>query len=217
MRKKGLFFIMTLVFASFVPTSCNKNKTIQYEFGGIITGALTDTPISGVSVKISQKTVNNGVSSNEFSLIGSASTGASGAFNISFDREMVTEFLLTFRKDNYFDLDIVESSANVTTAEINTYNEELDPKAWVTFDIENTFPNEADHFKLVTQTFREGCSECAVNMTTEFYGSLDTNITYATTAAEYVKFTYINVTEGSSKVDSVYTTPFETTVYEIIY
>jgi len=217
MRKKGLLFISTLLFASFVPISCNKDSNIEYEFEGTITGSLSDAPISGVSVRISQKTINGGVSSNEFNLIGSASTDASGKFNIIFDREMVTEFQLSFRKDNYFNLNIIESSSNVSTAEVNIYNELLEPKSWITFDIENTFPNAGDHFKLFTQTFREGCQECAENKNMDFYGPLDTTFTYATTAGEYVKFTYINVTEGTSTTDSIYTVPFETIIYPIIY
>jgi hypothetical protein len=89
--------------------------------------------------------------------------------------------------------------------------------SWVTFKIKNSFPNDDDHFKLVTHTFREGCQDCAENKTTDFYGAVDTVFTYATTAGEYVKFTYINVTIADSDLDSVYTTPFENIEYSITY
>lgn len=205
-----------VLFASIVPTSCNKD-TIRYDFDGQITGSLTDVPISGVDITISQKIVQNGTTADGHSFAGSDVTGANGQFSISFDREMVTEFLLEFEKDNYFPLEILESSANVTTDGLNTYNEKLEPQSWVKFDIENTWPMATDHFKFIIHNFREGCQDCAENSLREFYGTLDTVFTYVTTAGEYARFTYINVTSGMSHTDSIYTTPFDTTTYTITY
>ncbi len=205
-----------MLFASIVPTSCKKG-TIQYDFDGVVKNSLTDASVSGVDVTISQKLIKNGTTADSYSPGGSTTTDAAGAFAISFDRQMVTDFLIEFEKDNYFPLEIIESSANVSTENINSYSEILEPQSWVTFKIKNSFPNDDDHFRLVTQTFREGCADCAENKTTNFFGALDTTFTYATTAGEYVKFTYINVTLADSDYDSVYTTPFEETVYSITY
>ncbi len=93
----------------------------------------------------------------------------------------------------------------------------MEPKSWVNLDITNTFPNEGDHFKLVTHNFREGCLGCTENTIVSYFGSLDTTISILTTPGEYARFTYIDVTGGASHTDSVYTTPFETTTYTIVY
>lgn len=216
MRKINIVFILVLLLTIIVPTSCKKN-TIQYAFDGRITNSLTDNAVSAVGVTISQKIIVNGAASTGHSFAGSTTTDAAGNWALTIDREKVTEFLIEFEKESYFPIELLESSANVSTENINTYSPKLEPISWVTFDIENLWPNDDDHFKLVTQTFREDCEECAVNTTINFYGAVDTTFTYATTAGEYVKFTYINVNTASSSLDSVFTTPFETNVYEITY
>ena len=199
-----------------MPTSCKKS-TIQYDFDGLIQNSLTDVPVSDVDITISQKIITNGATSGGYTFAGSTVSDAAGNWSITFDREKVTEFLLEFEKDSYFSISQVESSASISTENINTYSKVLEPMSWVTFKIKNSFPNDDDHFKLVTQTFREGCEGCAENKTTSFYGELDTTITYVTTAGEYVKFTTINVPIADSDLDSVYTTPFENTIYSITY
>ena len=198
-----------------MPISCKKNK-LEYKFGGQIVGSLTGAPVSGVTVILSQKVLTNGVVL-DYMFAGSDNTDSNGSFDITIDREKATAFLLKFEKDNYFPLIIEETSANVTTDEVNLYNKKLEPLSWVTFKIKNFFPTDDDHFRFITHTFREGCDGCAVNSSINYYGELDTTFTYLTTPGEYVKFTYINVTTGFSKYDSVYTAPFENFVYEIEY
>lgn len=216
MRKINIIFILSILLTSIIPISCNKGP-IQYEFDGVIKNSLTGTPISDVDVTISQKIVANGVTGGGFTFAGSAKTNSLGQWSISFERDKVTEFLIEIEKEDYFPIEIIETSANVSTEIINSYNHLLEPMSWVTFNITNLFPNEDDHFKLITQTFREGCEGCAENKTTEFFEELDTTFTYTTTAGEYVKFTYVNVTLPDSDLDSVFTTPFENNVYTITY
>ncbi|NOQ70508.1 MAG: hypothetical protein GQ574_00815 [Crocinitomix sp.] len=216
MRKINFVFILFILFTSIVPTSCKKGP-IQYKFDGIVNSSLDNDPVSGVAVTISQKIIQNGTTGESYSLAGSTTTDAAGAFAISFDREMVTEFLIEFEKENYFPLEIIESSSNISTENVNTFSDIIDPKSWVTFNIKNFLPHPDDHFRLVTHTFREGCAECAVNTTANFYGSVDTSFTYATTAGEYVRFTYIDVTYADSNLDSVYTVPFEDNTVTINY
>jgi hypothetical protein len=199
-----------------VPTSCKK-EPIQYDFDGVIKNSVTNNGIAGVDITISQKIVKNGSTSNTYSFAGATATDASGAFEISFEREMVTEFLLEFEKEDYFTLELIESSSNVSTGEINTYNELLEPKAWVTFNIKNFLPDEGDHFRLIMHSFKEGCLECATATTLNLFGAVDTSITYATTAGEYARFTYIDVTYSDTNVDSIYMVPFENNSYTINY
>ncbi|MDA7802967.1 hypothetical protein N8987_00130 [Crocinitomix sp.] len=207
-----LILVTLFVFA----TSCKK-KEIQYQFEGLVKSSVDNSAISGAQISLSQKTVSNGSSSADYSQAASTSTGSDGSYSITILREMVTSFLFEFEKDNYFDLSVVETSAKYTTDGVNTLNVQMEPKSWIEFKIENTASEETDHFKLITQTFREDCLGCAENRTYDFYGALDTTITYVTTGGKYVKFTYVDVTNAISATDSLYATPFETEIYSISY
>lgn len=210
--KSILVFGIVLMFAS----SCNKGP-IQYSFDGTVTESINNTGLSGVTVRIKQKILVNGATSESFSNGGSATTDGSGNYTIAFDRDKVTEFLFEFEKENYFDVSFVQSSSAVSTEDVNTNDQILDAKAWVEIDLENLDPFVDDEFKLITYNLREGCEGCGENTTTEFTGATDTSIVYLTTGGQYVRFTYINVTTGFSATDSIFATPFETSVYTLNY
>ena len=196
--------------------SCNKGP-IMYQFEGQVTDALTGSPLSGVDFELDQKILQNGAVTAGFIFAGAAKTDGSGRYDLSIEREKVASFLMTYKKDNYFTIEIEETSANVTTDGSNVYDQELEPKSWIKFDMENFGPSESDHLRLLTQDFREGCNGCAENKTYNYYGALDTNITYVTTAGSYVKFTFINMVTGYSLIDSLYATPFDSSTYVFNY
>lgn len=216
MKKKYLTAILFMVFASIVPISCKK-KNITYSFEGKITESVSGNPVSDVYVNVSQKIVNNGTTADGYTMAGSATTDANGNYSIVFDREKVTEFELKFRKDNFFPIDEIISSADITTGDVNVINKSFEPQSWVRFELFNSFPEDSDLLKLVTHNFREGCEGCVENTTTSFFGSLDTVMIIPTTAGQYVRFTLINSTGGFSITDSIYTTPFQTTTYAFEY
>lgn len=216
MINKPLYFFLILLFASIMPISCKKNS-IEYTFAGNITENIDNGSLAGVELKLYQKIISNGTASETFSLAGSTTTDASGNYELAIAREKVLEFKLKFEKANYFPLELIKSSADISTQDVNTFNETLEAKSWISIEINNLFPEDTDHFRLILQRFRENCSECAVNSTTDYYGALDTTFTYATTAGEYVRIISINVTAGTSTIDSVYATPFETISYPISY
>jgi hypothetical protein len=203
-------------FVLIVGFSCKKDP-IQYKFEGKITESLNSTGLSGVAVKIDQRLIKNGTTSESFVLASKTETGGSGDYSLIFNREMVSEFRLSFEKENYFPVEFVSSSSNYTTDGANTVNQAMDPMSWVSFDLLNEFGDETDHLKIITQTFRENCDGCTENTTYNIYGTLDSTITFPTTGGTYARFVYINVTTGFSLTDSVYATPFETVVYPIIY
>lgn len=216
MHKKGLLFVLFIAFASIVPTSCNKG-TIEYKFEGKVTSALTGAPLTDVDVTLSQKLIQNGLTGDDHKLAAADISDENGEFDFTIDREKVTEFLFEYEKDLYFPLIIEESSANVSTEDINVYNEEMEPKSWIQIEITNNFPIDTDHIKIITQNFREGCYGCGENKQTEFFGAVDTVFNYLTTGGSHAKITYINVNTGYSVTDSIYATPFETIIYPITY
>lgn len=196
--------------------SCKKDP-IQYVFEGKITESVDGAGLAGVSIKIDQKLIKNGTTSENFSVATNTSTSTSGDYKVSFNREMVSEFRFKFEKDNYFPIEYISSSSNYTTDGPNAVSESMDPMAWVSFDLLNEFGEDTDHLKLITQTFRENCEGCSENTTYNIYGTIDSTITFPTTGGTYARFVYINVTTGFSQIDSVFAIPFETIVYPIVY
>lgn len=208
--------LLWLFLFSSVISSCNKNE-ITYDFSGQVTDQLTNAPLADVEFKLSQKTVQNSGTTPDFMFVGSDITDNQGNYDVTIDRDKVTSFYMSYEKPLYFPLEFEETSANVSTEEINVYNRPLEPQAWIEFDLENFGPSEDDHLKLLTQQFREGCDGCGENTTYEYFGALDTSIVYLTTAGEYVKFTLINVNTGFSQFDSLLAAPFDTATYVFNY
>ena len=196
--------------------SCKKDP-IQYVFEGKITESFAGASLPGVSLKINQKLIKNGTTSENFTVATSTESDASGQYAVSFNREMISEFQFKFSKENYFPVEFNSSSSNFTTDGSNVVNQTLDPMSWISFDLLNEFGEDTDHLKLITQTFREDCDGCTENTTYNIFGTIDSTITFPTTGGTYARFVYINVTTGFSLIDSVYATPFETIVYPIVY
>ena len=216
MKAKHLIFILVILFTSIMPFSCNKGN-LSYTFKGKMTESIGQSPLKDVEIKLYQKVINNGAASSTYTFAGTDMSDNSGNYEIIIDRQKVTAFKIEFEKENYFPLSLEVSSADISTENANQFDQELDAMTWINFQLKNNFPLETDHFKLIKQTFREDCEGCTVNSVMDFYGPLDTSFTYPTTAGEYVKFIYVNVTNGTSTFDSIYTTPFETIIYPIIY
>ncbi|WP_070137324.1 hypothetical protein [Crocinitomix algicola] len=212
---RTIYFTLIIIALSF-STSCKKNE-IQYHFNGKVTNQLDNSAVNDATVNLGQRKVQNGGTSPDFYQAASVNTSQSGVYDITIDREMVSAFEFEVKKENFFDMVFERTTASITTDGVNSIDIELEPKSWVEFDIENLFPEDDDHFRLFTIGFKENCAGCASNAGQNYYGDLDTVIRYVTTAGKYVKFTYINVNSGESTTDSVFTTPFETITYPIVY
>lgn len=213
---KSSLYLSFLFFLAIGFYSCKKDP-IVLKFKGTVTDRFLGNRIDGVSVTISQKKLVDGALGSSYQLAGSAITDANGDFNIEFAREKATEFLIEYEKENYFSFSRPEGSAAISSGTINNLDQTMDSKAWIQFDILHELGDSTDEYKIIKQNFREGCYGCAKNNTLTFQGLIDTSITYLTTGGTYVKFVKINVTNEISELDSIYTTPFETTTYQITY
>jgi hypothetical protein len=204
------------MFSLMLHPSCKKNE-IAFDFAGNITDKLTGNPISGVKFELSQKTVQNGTTSVNYLYVGSDVTDNQGNYAFSTGYDKVTSFKFQYKKSLYFPIEIEETTANVSTENLNIYDQEMEPQSWIEFDVQNFGSSEDDHLKILTQKFREGCEGCAENTSYSYFGALDTSIYYTTTAGEYVKFTFINVSDGYSQTDSLYAIPFDTVRFAFNY
>ncbi|MBD3635864.1 MAG: hypothetical protein HUJ25_00870 [Crocinitomicaceae bacterium] len=197
--------------------SCKKD-TIQYSFEGTVTDNTSGSGLSGATVKVYQKPFNNSVSSNTFELVGTDNTDANGHYTVIFDREKVTEFKILITKEGYFNYEMIVGSADVSSENTNVFNANMDGKSWAQFTIKNVVPADpGDDLTLIFYEYRKGCNGCIASDYNYFSGVVDTTITYANTAAQYLKFTYIDVSGGQSTTDSIYMTPNDTIFYSITY
>jgi hypothetical protein len=209
-------FILT-VFSALLVISCNKD-TIKYSFSGIVTETAEKGPLAEATVQLYQTPFNNSLTSNNYELAGGTTTAVNGSYQFSIDREKVTSFRLDVTKDNYFDYSNEMSSDDISSEKENIFNPQLDAKSWIRFDIENVVPaNASDELTLLLYNYREGCDGCATNDYNYLNGTIDTNLTYVSTAGAYFKFMIINVTTSQTALDSIYMTPFDTTVYQFNY
>lgn len=200
-----------------VLASCKKDP-IQYTFEGTISRNIGLTALEGVDVEISYKPFNGAVTSNNFVVGGTAVTDANGYYQIIFEREKSTEFVVELRKDGYFPVDVELLSSAISSENPNEVNATMDAQAFVQFNIQNTAPsNASDNLQLIFYTYRTGCDGCITTDYNYFDGIVDTVVTYQNTAGQYLKFTYVDVNAGQSTTDSLYMTPFDTTYYSILY
>lgn len=196
--------------------SCKKDS-IQYTFEGLVIQNHNGVALNNVAISIYQKVFNSSVSNGNFALAGTTTTDASGNYNMSFDREKVTEFKINFMKNGFFSHDIILSSADVSTENNNKVDHTMDAKSWVQFDITNVLPSgSSDELQMIFYTYRKGCEQCIESDFHYLEGIIDSTLIYQNTGGEYLKFTYI-VVGGQNTTDSVYMTPFDTAFYSINY
>lgn len=208
-----------LVFCSIILTlwSCKKDP-IQYTFEGMVADNINQQGLSGVEVTVSYKAFNNSVTSSNYTLGSSDITDAVGNYQLVFDREKATEFKAAFKKDGYFNKDIIMSSGDVSSEDINVVNTTLEARSWVAIHLFNDTPSApSDELTLIFYTYRTACQNCIEEDYNYFTGELDTTLLFQNTAGSYLKFTYVDVVGGTSTTDSVYMTPFDTVSYNIQY
>ncbi|WP_027418455.1 hypothetical protein [Crocinitomix catalasitica] len=207
--------IISILFTSaFLLVACKKNEPIQYTFLGNVTDEFTGEQIPDAEINFSQLLIAN---SFNFVEIGGVNTDQFGVYEMAFNRDKSTEIHIEVKKDNHF-----PHIENVFTSELSTENTNfknfaLETKSFVQFKIKNLYPEDDDSFNLVLKHFKEDCDECATNGSQSYFGELDTVLNYVTTGNRYVEFVYVNLKTGIAKVDSIYTTPFDTSYYSIVY
>ncbi|MCB9224045.1 MAG: hypothetical protein H6582_07725 [Crocinitomicaceae bacterium] len=211
MKKISLISLLILI------VSCNKG-TINYDFSGIVLENVNNTAVSGASVKMYQIPFNSSLTSNNYEFAGGATTEANGLYQFSFDRIKATKFKMEITKENYFDHSEEINAEDVTSDHINIYNSTLESKSWITFDINNLAPaNANDELQLIFFNYRTGCDGCVTADYYYFNGLVDTSFTITNTAGSYFRFMKVNVNVSQSSMDSVYLVPFDTAYYQINY
>ena len=197
--------------------ACNK-EPISYTFQGKVNELYTSEAISDMIVEAYQLPFENSLATNNFELVASTSSGSSGTYELSFEREKATEFKLKFIKSGFFTEEVILQSSEVSSENPNEVDVTVASKSWIQFDIKNVQPAAStDELKLILYDYREGCEGCATQDYNIFTGAGDTMVTYATNANTYFKFSYISNTGSVNETDSLYLVSFDTVKYNISY
>lgn len=212
MTQRYLILILVVIF--FI--SCKK-EPIQYTFGGTVTESPNHNALSNVLVKVEQRVYNGNVAASIFSSGGQSSTDALGNFEISFEREKVVEFKISFSKAGYFTEDYLINSGDVKTDETKIMNAELDPESYIKFHLNNLSGMTTDIFTMIHYNFKTDCDGCSTNDFHYYEGIVDTTFIIKTNGNIYTKYSYKNPGGAVFIQDSVFTIPFDTVDVNINY
>lgn len=207
---------LTILFAGLLVISCKK-KDLQYTFKGNVIETVNGTPLSGAEVSLYQVQFDASAANSNFQFAAKSTTDGSGNYEIIVDREKVIDFKVNFKKSGYFQEEYIIGSDNVSVEEPYVINHQMDAVAYFVIDIKNNSPLADDVLTLVKYNFREGCNACTENNYAYFEGAVDTTLIYQTTAGVYTRFAYKDESTGMVTNDSLYTIPFDTVFYSIVY
>lgn len=199
-------------FLFFFVISCKK-KELYFQIEGNIYDQTFNSDASNVIVRL--YVVPAGSSRK---LVETTTSNEQGVYSFVTDYERIERIEIEFEKENYFNENSVVNFSDLSTIEINNVNKNIVAKSWVEFRFTNVAPTSpSDELKIFKYRGKTDCAECCPSSYTYYYGSIDTLIYCANSSNDYLSFYYwINGSQNFGR-DSIYTTPFDTLQYEIIY
>lgn len=216
---KYIKYISFIFMITLVVSFCKKEKDII-----TISGSINDPNFNKVSdntkVTLKVKKIESGTFSSVFSTIDTKTTDVNGTFEFSFEKLPITDYKITFRKENYVDLD--EEIDPKLVEKTGSYNQEYNiyPEAFIDVDIKNRSPfNDDDkiNFKFVNPPKVESC--CNDNFYTFIGRNTDTIISCRTYGNQNLILNWITIKDNVSIIhnDTVWCKAFETKNYAIYY
>lgn len=211
-------FIIIILFA-FFSTSCKKEDKDSTIVKGTVVNPKNNAPISDAKVYLDGKILSGGVYNDNYSEIASATSDASGNFEINTKFQLVSAYRIRTFKNNYF-----ESSASIPSDKITkggTYTTSLTllPAAWVKLNINNVVNFADDEIQYRFASAPESCFDCCNNQFLVGVGSYHTTYKCRLPGDSYGKFYWTVKRSGviNPFTDSVYCVAFDTTVLNISY
>lgn len=209
------YILFSLLFILLFGNSCKK-KQLNFKFEGTVKASNSGNNLNGVVVKA----FTYGLSDNKKTLKGSTTTDASGNYEINVERERFEKVLLEISKKNYFTASKSFPFDDLSTENTNPFNSSLSPKSWTKFIIQDIYSNDSsDQLKIQKVSGKTDCEECCPNTISYYDGIINTTVICPNDGDTYMKFYYWITVNGTviDKVDSVYTTSFDTIPYTITY
>ena len=106
-----LLILMTIM-------SCKKDQ-IQYKIIGTVKNKITNSDIGQVKLKFYQTELNANVLNPNFVYQGTTTTNSNGEYSFSFDRKKIDDFKITVEHDEYYTIENVFSSSELSSENDN--------------------------------------------------------------------------------------------------
>ncbi len=212
---KALYTILILM----TVISCKKDQ-IQYNITGTVKNEITNSKISQVKLQFYQTELNANVLNPNFVFLGTTTTNSNGEYSFSFDRKKIDKFKITVEHDEYYPIEDLFSSSELSSENENNFSYELESLSWVKIRLKNNFVQMNKSLNFHKYNVQE-CEECCVNGNLAIpYTIPDTTFICPVIGDVYFRYTYgvvIGNSATSSSTDSVLCIPFDTTSIFIQY
>lgn len=204
--------LLLLLILFFLSISCKK-EALDF----VIKGTVSDDSLGGalVGAKIDLYVTKAGGNQ---AFLESVTLGENGSYSFSIPRDKDEQFDLIIEKDGYFSLNETILFSSLSASEDNVYNYSTTAKSYVTFVLLNDGAVDAqDVLKIQKLNGKQGCEECCDLGFEYFNGAVDESFSCVTDAYTNYKFIYWLPGGQEAFYDSIYTLPFQTSVFNITY
>lgn len=214
----GLLFLFacTLLFYA-----CRK-KEEKYTISGKTWNPQLASNVEGINVSLYARIIENGVWNSQYSLIESQLSQGGGSFSFTFEKNVVSDFKLTFVSQGYFTEEYLINPSNVKPGAdySNTYPVHLE--AWLKVVVKN-FPSATEDDFLSCRIYSgnvSGCNTCCNDEMKYFEGpGVDTSFIcklygHRKVAVERI---FTNETINQQNTDSVWINENDTTRFNVYY
>jgi len=217
-----MYKILILLIISVFTFSIACNKTPQYyEISGNIKNVNTQEALSGVSVYLDAKKLENGVYNSSFTNISSAQSNSQGNYSIDIEEDKVSEYRFRVSKDGYFEYEEEVSVDELQSSFSFKKDFTLYEEAWIELKVKNTTPQAIDdeinyRFINIAVSGKDCCSNEQIQGIGPAYSV--TNLCRAQ-SDEWIKIEWVVKKNGSQHIyyDSVWTEAGKTVTKSIDY
>ncbi len=218
---KLYFILFSLLLFIGIFTSCKKDKQ-KITINGTVYDPNTKTYVSNAHVTLSASMVSSGFYNSNYTEVASTTTDGSGAFSFNFDKLKSAGYRIYISKENYFDNTIDIDDASVVAGTPYTAKYDLYQIAWMKLHVTHTTPHDSSDYIAYdySSTGLPTCFGCCSNNIFKAYGmTYDTTLRCKTYGSRYMKINWHVIMFGwdALQSDSVFCTPFDTTLYTINY
>lgn len=163
------FLVFILAISMLGLSACKKGKA-DFTIKGTISDATFGTTLSGAELKLYEIEA-GGASS---TLISQSTVGSDGSYSFTFPRNASESYLLTIRKNNYFDRDMVIPFSDLTIENDNVRNYSSTARSWARLRFITSDPTA--QLKYVKQQGKTDCASCCDNSENFLNGVQDATI-----------------------------------------
>ncbi|MEN9743896.1 MAG: hypothetical protein RLZZ65_1701 [Bacteroidota bacterium] len=141
-----------------------------------------------------------------------------GSYQFEVPRDKTERYIIRVFKNNYFPIEKNIYYSELSIKEANTYDLSTDAMAWVKLHFKNLNGIFGDQFRYIKQEGFAGCETCCPSTSQDFYGpTIDTTFYCVNKANSTYSIYYWEINTQNNGLKSAFTTPFDTTLIEVIY